>query len=94
MDSGKTRQRMGKLPLVLGMPVMITHNFDVASGIVNGCVGTLKSIRYQLGKSGKRHAISCVVSSPSDTATTVPLPHLNNSEFVALKDTVELSFHH
>ncbi|KIK53151.1 hypothetical protein GYMLUDRAFT_179295, partial [Collybiopsis luxurians FD-317 M1] len=61
LDSGKTNQRLGKIPLVIGMPVVITQNFDMESGIVNGCHGTLKSIQYRIDSSGQRHAISCVV---------------------------------
>jgi hypothetical protein len=36
MNSGKTNQRLGVIPLVIGMPVMICQNFDVERGIVNG----------------------------------------------------------
>ena len=42
LDSGKTSYRLGKILLVLGMPVMFTQNFDVESGIVNGSIGILK----------------------------------------------------
>ena len=40
--SRKTEQRIGMLPLCKGMPVMITQNYDVENGIVNGCLGMLK----------------------------------------------------
>ncbi|KAG1894295.1 uncharacterized protein F5891DRAFT_961777, partial [Suillus fuscotomentosus] len=36
LHSGSTLQRMGKIPLVIGMPVMIGQNFDVDAGIMNG----------------------------------------------------------
>ncbi|THU76711.1 hypothetical protein K435DRAFT_704145, partial [Dendrothele bispora CBS 962.96] len=86
---------MGKLPLVIGMPVMITQNFDVAGGVVNGSIGTLKSIRYRLDSAGRRHAISCVMSvSPSSGASQNPLPHLQDHDVVALQDTVDLKFLH
>lgn len=39
LNSGITNQRLGKIPLVPGMPVMITQNYDVEGGIVNGCTG-------------------------------------------------------
>ena len=42
LHSSKTNYQLGKLPLVLGMPVMFTQNFDVKSGIVNGSTGILK----------------------------------------------------
>ncbi len=38
---GTTSQRLGMLPLVIGMPVMITQNFNIESGIVNGVMGIL-----------------------------------------------------
>ena len=47
LHSGLTKQQLGKIPLVIGMPVMITHNFDVENGVVNGCTGILKSIHIQ-----------------------------------------------
>jgi hypothetical protein len=46
LHSGQTSQRLGKIPLVRGMPVLITQNFDVDGGIVNGSRGTLQKIRY------------------------------------------------
>ncbi|THU88128.1 hypothetical protein K435DRAFT_680430, partial [Dendrothele bispora CBS 962.96] len=94
MDSGKTRQRLGKLPLVIGMPVMITQNFDVAGGVVNGSIGALKSIRYRLDRAGRRHAISCVVTLPPSPLHHQALPHLENHDVVALQDTVELKIQH
>ncbi|KAJ7127737.1 hypothetical protein C8R44DRAFT_778727 [Mycena epipterygia] len=42
----KSRIRLGRLPLTIGMPVMITQNFDVENGIVNGATGIVKQIRY------------------------------------------------
>ncbi|KAJ4464309.1 hypothetical protein C8J55DRAFT_434168, partial [Lentinula edodes] len=86
MDSGQTNQRLGRIPLVIGMPIMITQNFDVQSGVVNGCHGILKSIRYRLDHQGRRHAISCVVSALNTSAETV-LPYLEDkTDVVALED--------
>ncbi|PBK58131.1 hypothetical protein ARMSODRAFT_842200, partial [Armillaria solidipes] len=59
-----TNQRLGALPLVIGMPVMISTNFDVAGGVVNGSVGTLEKIRYKTDDEGRRYALSCVVNLP------------------------------
>ena len=44
LHTGKTEQRPGLLPLIIGMPVMICSNFDVPNSIVNGCTGILKEI--------------------------------------------------
>ncbi|KAJ7101110.1 hypothetical protein C8R44DRAFT_641659 [Mycena epipterygia] len=46
LHSGETSYRLGRLPLVLEMPVMITQNFDVQNGILNGATGVVKQIRY------------------------------------------------
>jgi len=90
--SGKTEQRMGLLPLVEGMPVMICQNYDVAHGIVNGCTGILQKIRYTVDEHGHRHAHSCVIRSESVDGPK--LPHLNELEIVALEDEVTMTFTH
>ncbi|KAH7924618.1 hypothetical protein BV22DRAFT_991291, partial [Leucogyrophana mollusca] len=83
-----TNQRLGRIPLVIGMPIMLTHNFDVESGIVNGCTGILKSIRYTLDADGRRHATSCVIDASNTSGDA--LPHLDNQQVVALEGTVDL----
>ena len=75
------------------MPVMITQNFDVENGIVNGCTGILKSIRYTTDNFGDRYAVSCVVESPNiSSSTTLSMLHANQA--VVLQDTVDLTFQH
>ena len=93
MHSGLTKQRLGKIPLVIGMPVMITHNFDVENGIVNGCTGILKSIRYTTDEMGNRYAVSCVVESPNISSSTT-LSMLSQNQAVVLQDTIDLTFRH
>ena len=92
LHSGKTNQRLGRIPLVLGMPVMITQNFDVNSGIVNGCTGVLQRVRYTQDSKGNRHATSCVVNAPSTDGE--PLPNLEHHQVVALQDSTDLTFIH
>ncbi|KAI0349328.1 hypothetical protein OH77DRAFT_1378002, partial [Trametes cingulata] len=59
--SGETQHRLGRIPLVLGMPVVVTQNFDVQGGILNGSVGTLTKIWYKTDNiSGNRMLTSCV----------------------------------
>ncbi|KAG1792671.1 uncharacterized protein HD556DRAFT_1195706, partial [Suillus plorans] len=81
---------MGKIPLVIGMPVMIGQNFDVGAGIVNGCIGKLESIRFVLDNNNQRHVTSCIVHTPSTSGD--PLPHLAAHRSVVLPDTVNMSF--
>ncbi|KAJ3897807.1 hypothetical protein F5879DRAFT_778104, partial [Lentinula edodes] len=78
-----TNQRLGRLPLVIGMPVMITQNFDVESGVVNGCQGILKKIRFRVDDEGYRHAISCVVEA-RDTNARQTLPFLTDKRHVVV----------
>ena len=90
LHSGQTNSRMGCISLVIGMPVMINSNFDVEGGVVNGCAGVLRSVRYRKGVNGERHAVSCVVDAPSSSGEN--LPCLRPHEVVALEDTVDLEF--
>ncbi|KAF8123178.1 hypothetical protein EV363DRAFT_1180636, partial [Boletus edulis] len=92
LHSGETRHRLGRIPLVVGMPVMITHNFDVEGGIVNGCLGTLVSVRYTVDQKSHRHAVSCVVHTPSTSAEC--LPHLQEYQSVVMADTVDINIQH
>ncbi|KZS90827.1 hypothetical protein SISNIDRAFT_390651, partial [Sistotremastrum niveocremeum HHB9708] len=71
--SSGTDQRMGALPLVDGMPVILTNNLDVHHGAVNGSMGTLVSVRYTLIE-GERYATSCVIHVPDFQGP--PLPSL------------------
>ncbi|KAJ7148128.1 hypothetical protein C8R43DRAFT_860028, partial [Mycena crocata] len=87
-----TNSRLGMLPLVIGMPVIITQNFDVPGGVVNGCAGKLVSVRYELGDDGTRYALSCVVQA-LDTTLGI-LPDLPDYHVVSLRDTTDLKFKH
>jgi hypothetical protein len=92
LHSGLTNQRLGRIPLVLGMPVMISTNFDVDAGVVNGCTGTLKKIRYRVDSDGKRHAISCIVHAPNTSGEN--MPGLPEQYVVALEDSIDMTFTH
>ena len=90
--TGKTEQRLGRLPLCQGMPVMLTQNYDVANGIVNGCIGTLEKVHYTLDNAGNRHAHSCIIHTESVNGSC--LPHLKTFEIVALEDETSMTFSH
>ncbi|KAM6498793.1 hypothetical protein JOM56_006741, partial [Amanita muscaria] len=83
-----THQRLGRIPLVLGMPVLISQNFDVEGGIVNGSRGTVSHIRYHIDDEGYRHLTSVVVhiEDSSDEALANLLPH----ELPILADSTEI----
>ncbi|KAJ7674297.1 hypothetical protein B0H17DRAFT_946617, partial [Mycena rosella] len=88
MHSGETNYRLGRLPLAVGMPVMITQNFDVQNGIVNGTTGIVKQIRYTASESGERYAQSCVVYVPEMSGPA--LPNLPPKHAVVLAETVDM----
>ncbi|KAG1866434.1 hypothetical protein C8R48DRAFT_600549, partial [Suillus tomentosus] len=90
LHSGSTSQHLGKIPLVIGMPIMIGQNFNVGTGIVNGCVGHLKSIQFLVDGNSCRHATPCMIDTPSTSGE--PLPHLAAQQSVILPDTVDLYF--
>lgn len=46
MTSNNTGHRLGHIPLVIRMAVMIMTNFDVSNSVINGRMGTLKSVPY------------------------------------------------
>ena len=86
--SGKTGQRLGKIPLVLGMPVIVNQNFDVGGGLVNGSLGYLREFRPQEDEDGIRSLKSCVIEVPDITCD--PLPHLPPKHVAILSDTTEM----
>ena len=90
LHMGKTEQRAGLLPLVVGMPVMICSNFDVPNGVVNGCTGTLKEVRYTTDHEGIRHAHACIVTLPGGSEHT--LSNLSLGEVPILEDTCAMTF--
>ena len=90
--SGQTKHRHRRIPLVVGMPVAINQNFDVAAGVVNGSYGTLRRIRYFTDREGRRYLKSCIVEIPG--SDDVVVPHLPKHHFPIMPDTTELKFEH
>ena len=56
LHTGQTDQMMGVLPLVEGMPVIFTHNYDVHSGIVNGTEGFVKKSELHIRQNRKKNS--------------------------------------
>ena len=90
VHSGKTKGRLGRLPLVLGMPVLLAQNFDVEDGIVNGSRGIVKRIRYKTDSEGKRFLTSVVVEVPGSNEEA--MPHLKPCEVPVLSDSIDVTF--
>lgn len=91
MSSGKTNQMLGRLPLVLGMPVYCLHNFDVAHGIANGTRGILRRIRYKLNDKNERILTSCIIQT--DTSADI-LPWLQMKEVPILSSSNSFTITH
>ncbi|KAJ3761502.1 hypothetical protein EV360DRAFT_37659, partial [Lentinula raphanica] len=86
---GKTNYRLGRLPLVIGMPVIIGSNYDVPAGIVNGSKGYLRKVRFWVDENGDRHLVSCVVECPH-LRDFQRLPNLGENEVPVIEDTVSM----
>ena len=89
---GITQQRLGHIPLVLGMPVLVSQNFDVEGGIVNGSYGTVQHIRYCLDENRHRHLLSVIVHIPDSSEE--PLENLPPHDLPILEDTKTIKFMH
>ena len=83
LNSDTTNQCLGRIPLVISMPVIITLNHDVEGGIVNGCTGILKKkIIYIPDSIDNQYTLSCVIERPSISAeplSTLPKKTLLNA---------------
>ena len=88
LPSNKTGGRLGALPLVLGMPVVITENFDVVGGVVNGSKGILRKVRYCVGADGKQYLTLCIVELPDLKGD--PLPNLPPTFVAILPNEAEM----
>ncbi|KAJ3539217.1 hypothetical protein NM688_g6398 [Phlebia brevispora] len=92
LHSGETKGLLGTIPLVPGMRVIVTKNFDVTAGVVNGSVGTLASVRYALNSQNERIARSCVVTLPdADPSTIDGMPP---NAYPIMQDTVSYRIKH
>ncbi|KAG1874905.1 hypothetical protein F4604DRAFT_1880785 [Suillus subluteus] len=67
LGASDTGDAIGKLPLIPGMPVMITENAATSSHIVNGSRGILKSVTYDVDPDGNKFAACALVDIPEST---------------------------
>ncbi|KAF8144050.1 hypothetical protein K438DRAFT_1461390, partial [Mycena galopus ATCC 62051] len=51
-----TKDALGKLPLSIGMKVMVTENIALKASGVNGAKGILREISYSTDRKGRRYA--------------------------------------
>ncbi|KAG1743512.1 hypothetical protein EDB19DRAFT_1633234 [Suillus lakei] len=67
MQTSNTNNVIGKLPLIPGMPVMITENAVTSCKIVNGSKGVLKSVTYDIDNNENRYMVCALVDIPEST---------------------------
>ena len=70
-DSGRMNPRQGRIPLCIGMPVLVSQSFDVKHGIVNGTRGTVKTVRYTANLREERRLTSCIIEVDGNTGTAM-----------------------
>ena len=92
LHSGATGNRLQRLPLVIGMPMMVTHNVSLESGVVNGTIGMIKSIHYKLNGDNCRVLTACTIFLADNPHP--PMPGLTRGEFPILPDTTSFHYRH
>lgn len=92
MHSGTTKQHLGRIPLCAGMPVLVTHHFDVEGGIANGSKGIVKQIRYFEGEHDVWYLKSCVVHIKKSIPECMPQLVVHNVPI--LPDVIDMTFTH
>ena len=90
LHSGKTHGQLRRIPLVIGMPIMITTNINVQGGIVNGSIGTIHSICYKALPNGECSLSHCIVHLPNATAPA--LPHLLAHEYPIMLESMYITY--
>ncbi|KIO18005.1 hypothetical protein M407DRAFT_56736, partial [Tulasnella calospora MUT 4182] len=82
-----THDRLGRLPLAVGMRVMILHNILTSVGVVNGAEGVIKRIVYDENDSGDRVAKAVFVQVEG---AVVNLPGLEPGVVPVFPDSVSM----
>jgi len=94
LGSGKTGQMLGKIPLGLGMPIYVLHNFDMEHGIVNGARGLLTGIWYRLNAKEDRILTSCSVTLHNPTGDQMPWLAADEVPILAESTSFTISHHY
>jgi ATP-dependent DNA helicase PIF1 len=74
LSSSKSEDSLGKMPLVVGMKIIVTENMAISSKVVNGMHGTLVDIKYDEDDFGRRYPIMAYVHIPDSNLTLPDLP--------------------
>ena len=90
IHSGRSSNRLKRLLMIVGMPVMITTNIDLMGGIVNGMLATIRAIDFSILPNGDRVLNHCIVHIPS--ARAPPMNALADHEYPILPDTITVRY--
>ncbi|KAK6996628.1 PIF1-like helicase-domain-containing protein [Favolaschia claudopus] len=84
MRSSDTKDSIGRLPLSIGMKVMVTENVALKAGVVNGAEGILRQLHYSIDEKKRRYVDCAYVEIPGsnvnlhslgpDIVPIVPVP--------------------
>ncbi|KAG2155405.1 hypothetical protein DEU56DRAFT_693837, partial [Suillus clintonianus] len=89
LQTTNTNDSLGRLPLIPGMPIMITENAATSCKIVNGSRGILQSITYEVDEYDNRFPVCALVKIQD---STLHIPGLENSVVPILPITSSFSF--
>ena len=90
LPSGQTQQCLGHIPLILGMPILISQNFNMEGGVVNRSRGTVSHICYHIDEHGYHHLLSVIIHI-SDSSEEL-LGNLPPHDLPILADTTDITF--
>ena len=74
------------------MPILVSHNFSVEDGVVNGARGTVKDIRYHTNDHGRRHLLSVIVHIPESSSSH--FTNLSPHDYPILPDSTDFQMTH
>ncbi|KAG2148940.1 hypothetical protein DEU56DRAFT_729783 [Suillus clintonianus] len=89
LPTTNTNDSLGGLPLIPGMPIMITENAATSCKIVNGSRGISQSITYENDEDNNRFPVCALVEIQD---STLHIPGLGNSVVPILPITSSFTF--
>ncbi|KAJ7088874.1 hypothetical protein B0H15DRAFT_780400 [Mycena belliarum] len=64
LRSALTKDSLGRLPLAIGMKVMVMDNIALSAAMVNGAKGILRGVKYSTDNKGRRYVDCAYVEIP------------------------------
>ena len=92
LHTGVSHGVLYKIPLAIGMPIMVTNNVCIESGIANGSIRSVHSILYKTTTDGRGVLTCCIVSFPKSTSAS--MPGLSPNLYPILPQTIYFTYTH